>query len=517
MSDVIKLGFDPIPVLGSGRPELPKVPDLPSPKPIASKPAEPKPATPPAPEPAAVPSPTASPLWSLFEPNRAKGVIAAGLISLLGGAATVRFLWPPKTPTATAEAKVERDSPAPLPVAAPLLEPTPLPKVEPVNLTPIVPATGGTTIELPKLDLPAIAPVPAAVPTPAPTPNPTPAPAPTPSLVTLPSQMSPALPSIALPELVRTGANEPEKPLDIKLPELVPSSGTAPPIPSPVTLPVPTPAPAVAAPMPALLPLPDVKGPVAAPAKVELPKVELPSAIKIEPPAVASTPVPTAKVPEIGLPSLTETPAPKIEPSLPPVEIKTDVKPLPSTEFPVISSVPVTATPASAVRPAPAGPVAIAATPPRTDYDIDLHYVRAGDSWTAISKQYFGDERYADAIKGFNRNASLAGAQRVEVPPIHVLRKNFASQIGRPVERSGDWGTITPSGATEPKRAITGSGYKLYTVPVGGRTLKEIAADAYGDEGRWGMVWDTNPKLVPDKVVPEGTKIYLTSQAKIGE
>ncbi len=490
MSDVNKLGFDPIPVLGSGRPELPKVPDLPSAKSAAPKPVESKAA--PAPEPvAATPAaPTASSLWQLFEPNRTKGVIAAGIVSLLGGAATMKYLWPPKAPASTT-AKAETEFPAPLPAVPAYEEPKPLPKVEPVTLVPIVPASGTpTAIELPKIDLPAL--TPASSPTAIAVPK-----VDLPALVSTPSSS----PSIPLPELVRTSGTEPAKPAEIKLPELVPSAGTAPPIPTPVALPVP-PTTAVPAPAPALLPLPEVK-------------VEVPKDIRIDPPTLAPTAVPAApKLPEIGLPSLTETPAPKIETPLPGVELKPEIKPLPATELPAISSVPVTATPASAVRPAPAP---IAATPPRTDYDVDLHYVRAGDSWGAISKQHFGDERYADALKGFNQNASLANAPRVEVPPIHVLRKNYATLIGRPVEKSGEWGAIATSGATEPKRSITGGGYKMYTVPAGGRTLREIAADAFGNEDLWGKVWDTNPKLVPDKVVPEGTKIYLTSQAKIGE
>ena len=147
--------------------------------------------------------------------------------------------------------------------------------------------------------------------------------------------------------------------------------------------------------------------------------------------------------------------------------------------------------------------------------------MKSGDSWAAISKLHFGDDRYADALKGYNQNASLAQLQRAEVPPIHVLRKNYATLIGRPVEKGNEWGSITPSSGTltsnEPKRSVTGNGYKMYSVPAGGRTLKEIAADAFGDEGLWGMVWDTNPKLVPDKTIPEGTKIYLASRSKIGD
>ena len=47
--------------------------------------------------------------------------------------------------------------------------------------------------------------------------------------------------------------------------------------------------------------------------------------------------------------------------------------------------------------------------------------------------------------------------------------------------------------------------------------MKQIAAEAFGDENLWGRVFDLNRGLYPDRVVPEGTRVQLPSDAKVGE
>lgn len=499
-----KMNFDPIPVAGSTRPELPKVPDLPPSKPTAKAP----PATAELPTVPVLATPTAwlpESVSNLFTPTRTKGVLAAGVVSLVGGAATMNYIWPPKQPATTAQ--VQPTPSAPLPDATPAtpVEPPPeIPKVGSV-VVPLVTATVPPAISaVPEIKLPPLG-------------------------GELPASTIPAPTAIKLPEILSTSGTEPmvpaAKPNELKLPDIAGTGAASQPMAATLPLPalpgVPAPSSVPAKPVIAELPKPEVKLelPAIAPLTlVETPKPELPKpepakdSKDLVPPLIpipvtgASSPLP--KLPEIGLPPLTGVGAvPAIDPK---IELKTEMAqsfpdPIPKTTL--VPEVPkLTAIPASASTVAP-----------RTDYDVDLHYVKAGDSWAAISKQHFGDERYAEALKGYNQNASLAQVQRAEVPPIHVLRKNYASLIGKPVEKSGEWGAIATSSATEPKRSITGNGYKIYVVPTGGRTLKEIAADAFGDEGRWGMVWDTNPKLVPDKTVPEGTKVYLHSQSKIGE
>lgn len=546
-NDPNKMNFDPIPVNGLLRPELPKVPDLPMQKAIAAAKSQPAPAEPLVAPATIVPAVPPFSVWSIFEPSRTKGVIAAGIVSLLGGAATMKFIWPPKAPTPVAQSEPEPS--APLPPLNPIRSPetfVSVPPVVPLTVAPIVSAptvpiatvpvpavTVPITSGLPEIKLPPLTSGPVAVsppPVPATTTSTTPGFLPLPELIRTGASDStaPAVPTVPVPV-----AKPEEKPIDIKLPELVPSGGTTPGIPTAITLPSLT-APATtpaASPAPAILSLPEVKVDLPAVTAAPGPKVEPTKDIKVEPPALTALPVPGTTVPpakpiEIGVPPLVDagvskpklefsTPLPESKPATPELPVlsalptgpKPDLK-LAAPELPAVSVLPV-------ARPQPAPSNA------KTEYDVDLHYVKSGDTWAAISKLHFGDERYGDALKGYNQNASLAQLQRAEVPPIHVLRKNFATLIGRPVEKANEWGSITPSSATltsnDSKRTVTGNGYKIYSVPAGGKTLKEIAADAYGDEGRWGMVWDTNPKLVPDKPVPEGTKIYLTSQSKIGD
>ncbi|QEL16131.1 hypothetical protein [Limnoglobus roseus] len=582
MSSDNKVNLDPVPV--TPRPELPKVPELPplaalpplpapvapAPKPIALTPQPPAPAAPPpAVDPAPQPlPPLAEAGWlpetvaQYLRPTRTKGVIAAGVLSLLGGAGTVRYFWPAKTP-ATAEL-----TPKP---AAPLPETT--------NGT-----SGHAATEFKKIETsPVVAPKPAGpVEVATLTLAPPTQPATPPQLkIDLPVPSSTAIPPI--PDLIRVEGTAPALPvpnIEVKLPDISPTGGVVPPAPPALALPsTTTPAPVadpakLAAPPlslpttptvttpPATLPLPTVAETPKAEIKPELPNLNpLPVPTGPAPAAVPTgpAPVPVPQPQDIGVPKLPDLaappkvdltpPVPKIDVAAPPkldltppavtvapLDLKPtpaplDVKPTPAPLDIKPTPAPLDIKPTPAVAPTLEMPnvgVPAATTPPapavtgaKTDYDVDLHYVKGGDSWAAVSKQYYGDERYAEALKGYNQNAALTQLQRAEVPPIHVLRKNFANAIGKPPEKATEWGAIQTSGATdrptaEPRRA-TGGGYKTYVIPAGGKSIKDIAADAYGDERYWGTVWESNPKLTPDKPIPEGTKIFLTSQSKIGE
>ena len=95
----------------------------------------------------------------------------------------------------------------------------------------------------------------------------------------------------------------------------------------------------------------------------------------------------------------------------------------------------------------------------------------------------------------------------VDVPPIHVLRKQYANLIAasKPVE---------PVVREVPRAS---GGPRTYEIPAGGLTLKELAKKALGDENYWGQIWELNPKLRADEPVPAGTKIKLPSDSRIGE
>jgi nucleoid-associated protein YgaU len=275
--------------------------------------------------------------------------------------------------------------------------------------------------------------------------------------------------------------------------------------------------------------LPEIKPEPSTPAAI---KVELPTQ-----PPLPQVPVKTEqpKVTELAVPSVTltspPTPQPTATPILPKIENLTEPMKIapPASITPVVETKPLTsvvptvempnltAVPVSAVAPQPT-----VSSTARTDYDVDLHYVKGGDSWGGVSKQYYGDERYAEALRSYNQNANLNQMQRAEVPPLHVLRKNYPTLIAAPAAKPVEWGSIAPATAKSSPSTegaigkITSGGYKTYIVPVNGQTIRQIALDAYGDEALWGKVWDNNPKLVTDRLIEPGTKIFLTSDSKIG-
>ena len=73
------------------------------------------------------------------------------------------------------------------------------------------------------------------------------------------------------------------------------------------------------------------------------------------------------------------------------------------------------------------------ATEVKTDFDVDLHEPKAADTYESISKLYYGDTRYAGALRAFNRNQALGGGRSVEVPPAAELRKRYGGGADRPV------------------------------------------------------------------------------------
>jgi nucleoid-associated protein YgaU len=149
---------------------------------------------------------------------------------------------------------------------------------------------------------------------------------------------------------------------------------------------------------------------------------------------------------------------------------------------------------------------------PNTSFDVDLHEVKAGDTYAGISQKYLGDARYGEAIRAFNQQMPAEPGRKVQVPPIHVLRKNYPQLIGRPTtaDRGTEWAPAGRS-ATTP-----GGGYKTYEVPRGGINMRGIAREAFGDDTQWSKVWNLNPKFKPDEQLEEGTKLLLPSDARVG-
>ncbi len=382
----------------------------------------------------------------------------------------------PASPTAPAIA--ETPSTLSSPVVVPSL-PTPgglpTPSVEPpsISITPTPPAaggsgTGGSELALPPPSGGLIIPAAAVDPTPS-QPQPTPA--------------------------APGGAAGPT------VPPVIPAAPSGPgggPLPKP-SLPSTPPAPVIPAP---------ATGTPSAPPKVELPNVD---------------PLPTTPGPS------TPTGPARVEPSLPPPVTQLEVKPITQPEVKPFGQgevKPITVVPTPIGEPAPGVPATLNlnkqpgesgvrpvggadAAPPRTGFDVDLHEVQAGESFQTISKLHYGDVKYAEALRAYNRGADLGRVRELEVPPMYVLRQKYGQYLG--AVRSGPEPARIGGGGIE----WAGSGapaqpreQRTYTVTREGMTLYDVSEAVYGTSKEWRRLFDVN-QVAPEDKLPVGKVIKL--------
>jgi nucleoid-associated protein YgaU len=185
--------------------------------------------------------------------------------------------------------------------------------------------------------------------------------------------------------------------------------------------------------------------------------------------------------------------------------------------------------PSPVIAPQPAGlPSGRPAAAPRsaearTDFDVDIHEPKAGDSYEVISRQHYGDPKYADALRAFNRGREVGTGGPVMVPPMYVLRQKFRDRIAAP--RASD---VAPAGGPARDRSdadglewspanktptADGRATGTYTVRRGGMTLWDVAEEVYNDRRQYKRVWEANPNLDPNAVQPEGTRLRLPTDS----
>lgn len=142
-------------------------------------------------------------------------------------------------------------------------------------------------------------------------------------------------------------------------------------------------------------------------------------------------------------------------------------------------------------------------TQPRTTFDVDLHNPSATDTYESISLEFYNDRRFANALRAFNRNQPLQGGRMVEIPPLHILRKQFPGLISGGAANTGaQWGAADRLDPPPPARTT-------FVVPPGGLTMKEIARRMLGSEQRWSEIWDLNPQYSPSALLPAGTELKM--------
>ena len=398
--------------------------------------------------------------------------------------------------------------------------PEPLPTTAPLSPLPVIPASASLPalpnpiIQVAATESPMIPALPAL-----PTANPNTTPAP-----------------VTLPALPVPGATAPAAAVELpKLPSIAPSAPNITPV-----LPA---APNITPVIPGLT-NPNDKLPTPTP-KIELgtPIPTTPAELKLEPKVEPKTPP--------VLPAVTATPPaplpkPSVEPLVPTIQPSAaELKPSPLTSSPAPIPKPEATLVSQPKLDTPTGPnggppvatstAAIAATTAesRTNFDVDLHELRAGETYESICRQHYGDTKYAGALQAFNQNRPITSGS-VQVPPMYVLRKRYPQMIGsfRPAsapppttaptapeplrERSSERNTggtgVEWSPINEPKG--TSGSLGSYTVPRAGMTMWDVAEQVYGDRRDWRKVWNANPRLDPNERLAAGARLQLSSDAR---
>jgi hypothetical protein len=479
MSDTNKMTYDPIPVGGPFSPMTPEAKPAfsrtssepvstggllpPSRKPVSVSSAETPlpPGIAPETPPTLKPTPPAgggvtSLIWDVLKPTRAKGAVAAGLLSLGAGAYGLNMVVPQ---TSTPPAKVMSE-----------------------------PGKETTTARVPSMTL---------------------------ERGSAPMVEQVRQEPIVLASATQSGSDLP-RPAPMKMPEL-------PPIKSDTTLPLVAPA--------GDIPLP--KSDIALPAAAPLPPIsELPKPVGDVLP-VTPAPKPLDMLP---LAAPTET-----VPTLPKVEPKQDlvIKPAPTADaFKPVSDVslpPVTPKLDDVKFTAPAVAAAAVSTPkalkaetvatPRTDYDEDIVRVRSGDTYASLAKIHYEDDKYAAALKEYNRGIDIGMTREIQVPPLYVLKKLSKSSFDqfepatRPVSATSpiisgpvlDSPVVKPDNDLDwnkpgtPKRESKSS---TFTTDRDGLTPKQLAKQLLGDAGEWRKLTDARgQRFGEEEGLPKGTEV----------
>ncbi len=460
MSEPSKAPFEPIPM--PGMPEMPEMPkpsfsrstNPPAAPPVQRKPllvedGKPNPFSLPqgiAPEAPAEPAPKPARLpMSWLKPTRTKGVVLAAVASLGIGAFGLNALVPttvtepPKANGSTESAALPTNKPAPVQpvpwideVRQPIGPPELMPKGVIEQREDHGHRSGSETIKQVDNTTPAVA---------SPVPPPT-----TPGGAPATPTVAPGAGTGALPAPILVLAPSPAPMVPVPLPSTV-EEKLAPPTPDVPSnpkigdpLPMPTglgdnsqPLKAVSTEPPPspFAPAPPKGETLVTPGVTPLPELTLP------PVPLANVPKEEPKLPSVVTQPVTVLPVPELTPHKP-VDVKPlthpKVAPTEPTPEPQPFPPPAPTPPADTSRPSAPGTSVSRSVEAKTDYDVDIHKLRSGDTYAKISQKFYGTPTFANALRGYNDNADLGRMRDVQVPPIHVI-KTFGTGAGAETPR----------------------------------------------------------------------------------
>jgi hypothetical protein len=448
-------------------------------------------------------------LWDMVKPTRGKGAVLAGLLSLGAGAYGLNLVVPQQPlPQAKVMSEPGKEPEAPARMPNLVIERGSAPVVEQVRTEPI------TLVSSSELPVPE-------------------------KLPELPS----STPAMKLPDLPTAGSELP-----------LPKADTAVPLPGSPALAMPEEKPIKdkPLPMPKIDPLPSVSKPdtdmkLAPPKDVLTPKKDAPLPMPAgDIPIPGGLPLPTDSIP--GLPKVgTQTEEPFKTP--PELELK-PIKVEPPVEKKAIPPAREVKAPAPVVAPKleevkfdsiPAAPATLTtpiktevSSTPKTDYDEDIVRVRSGDTYATLAKAHYEDDRYAAALKEYNRGIDIGLTREIQVPPLYVLKKLARNTFDRfePATRPVSATTPVISGPVmdapivkpdssdmewskpgTPKRTPN---FSILTTDRDGLTPKQLAKQVLGDAGEWRKLTDSRgQQFGEEEGLPKGTEVrYPKLQAE---
>ncbi len=280
-------------------------------------------------------------------------------------------------------------------------------------------------------------------------------------------------------------------------------------------------------------------------------------------------PLPVAPLPGLNPPPVAPLPGlnpPQPEPNnaLPPIQNPVPLAPpIPITNRTDLP--PINTQPTQGVQPIPNSPVTINMDPSRipviggqtdrtltpqnftkpagqvTSQQTKIETVRqGGESWEALSQGFYGTDRYAQALRSYNRDQAplmsglgnqFAGAtqflspgQRVIIPSTNDLETGYRSQISgavaqvqAPAPRPGGGllgqpTPLTPVGGSSGNTAPTADRVAMYRVPAGGKMIQEIAREQLGDRTLWTEIYRLNPNYPPQQPIPGDVTIRIPAR-----
>lgn len=245
-----------------------------------------------------------------------------------------------------------------------------------------------------------------------------------------------------------------------------------------------------------------------------------PSTPPATPPATPFTTPPAAlpPIPGSGVPTGNSTlPAIPVGPATPPAS------PSPGVFPPTTPPGSGTGVRIDSVKPpgsASVQPIGVNERSPSTSFDVDLHEAKTGETYESISREFYNDVKYARALAEFNRRKPLQNNGPVEVPPVHVLKKQFPQLVGTaapvtPASGTGpapNWGAAgaPPAPQPDPTFRAAATAKRSYTVSRAGMTLRDVAKELYGDERRWRDLYEANTQITAaDEALRVGAEIKL--------